>query len=222
MTPLPPLPPLSTGPTALATPPPRWWARAADRLSIYLPVLLMGGLALGSYWLVRNAPVPDAPVPDRPPVHEPDYFMRDFAVRTFTPEGRLLNELRGREVRHYPDTRTLEVDQARVRAYNPQGRLTTASTDRLSSNADQTVYRLQGQVRVVREAHHWADGVQPRLEFLGEALTVDVEGDRIASDQPVEMLRGPDRITADRLRYDDRQRQADLQGRVRATLAPRP
>lgn len=218
-----PLSPLSTGPKALATPPPRWWVRASDRLSIYLPVLLMGGLALGSYWLVRNAPVPEAPAPDRPLAHEPDYFMRDFAVRTFTPEGRLLNELRGREVRHFPDTRTLEVDEARMRAFNPQGRLTTATTARLSSNADQTVYRLQGQVHVVREAHSPTNGgSQPRLEFLGETLTVDMQGDRITSEQPVQMLRGPDRINADSLRYDDRQRLADLQGRVRAVLAPRP
>ena len=38
--------------SAMAMPLPslrRFW----DRLSIYLPVLLMGALALGSYWLLR-------------------------------------------------------------------------------------------------------------------------------------------------------------------------
>ena len=32
--------------------------QAWDRFSLYLPVLLMGLLALGTWWLVRNAPVP--------------------------------------------------------------------------------------------------------------------------------------------------------------------
>ena len=36
------------------------WRRALriwDQASIYLPVVLMGALALGTYWLVRNSQV---------------------------------------------------------------------------------------------------------------------------------------------------------------------
>ena len=55
--------------------------RAWERLSLYLPVLLMGLLALGTWWLVRNAPQPQPAVVERPVSHEPDYFMRDFAAR---------------------------------------------------------------------------------------------------------------------------------------------
>ena len=35
-----------------------------DQLSIYLPVVLMGLLALGTWWLVRNAPMPQLPAID--------------------------------------------------------------------------------------------------------------------------------------------------------------
>ena len=41
--------------------------RGWDRLSIYLPVVLMGLLALGSYWLLRATPEPELPVAERPP-----------------------------------------------------------------------------------------------------------------------------------------------------------
>ena len=34
----------------------RWAQQGWERLSLYLPVLLMGLLALGTWWLVRNAP----------------------------------------------------------------------------------------------------------------------------------------------------------------------
>ena len=90
--------------------------RGWDRLSIYLPVVLMGLLALGSYWLLRATPEPVLPVAERPPQHEPDYFMRGFAVRSFAPDGSLRSEVRGTEARHYPDTNSTEIDQARIRS----------------------------------------------------------------------------------------------------------
>lgn len=199
--------------SAMAMPLPslrRFW----DRLSIYLPVLLMGALALGSYWLLRATPIPPELPPERAPLHEPDYYMRGFSVRTFDARGDLQSELRGTEIRHYPDTDTLEVDEARIRSYNASGELLTARARRVTTNAEQTVYELTGEAVVVREA-------VPRVEFRGEQLRILLQQDRIESNQPVLLIRGNDRITADRLQYDDANRQADLQGRVRATLVPR-
>lgn len=133
------------------TPRARWLGHAWDRLSIYLPVLLMGGLALVSYWLIRLTPTPEPPAPPRPVSHEPDYFMRDFALRSFNATGALEHELQGQELRHYPDTGELEVDRARLRSVHPSGRVSTAQGERLTANADQTEYRLEGQVVLVRD-----------------------------------------------------------------------
>ena len=47
------------------------WGRVRatwDRLAIYLPVMLMGVLALGTYWLARNTPtfsMPGIPLGNR-------------------------------------------------------------------------------------------------------------------------------------------------------------
>lgn len=201
---------------------PQWLAHAWDHISIYLPILSMGLLALGSYWVLRNAPPPPAPVAERPVRHEPDYFMRGFSVRDFDAQGQLTSEVTGREMRHYPDDGSMEVDVARLRSLNPNGAVTHAQADRLSANAAQTVYVLEKQVRVSRDGPAQNGKISPRVEFEGEQLRILVEADRIESDLPVWMTRGGDRITADSLRYDDNQRVADLQGNVRATLAPRP
>ncbi len=131
--------------------PARWWSRAWDQLSIYLPVLLMGVLALGSYWLIRLTPIPAPPVPPRPVSHEPDYFMRDFALRNFNAAGVLEHELQGQTLRHYPDNGELEVDRARLRSLHASGRISTAQADRLTANADQTEYRLTGNVVLTRD-----------------------------------------------------------------------
>ena len=41
-----------------------------DRLTMYLPVILAAALALGTYWLVRNAPKLLEPVAKVAPTHE--------------------------------------------------------------------------------------------------------------------------------------------------------
>ena len=64
-----------------------------DRAAVYLPVLTMGLLALGSYWILRSAPEPQAPALLRPATHEPDYFMRGFSVRSHGTDGALLLEI---------------------------------------------------------------------------------------------------------------------------------
>ncbi len=141
--------------------------RAAwDRASLYLPIVLMGVLALGTYWLVRSTPVFAPPEPERPPLHEPDYFMKRFNVRTFDTAGRLKSEVFGLEARHFPDTDLLEIDQVRIRSFDVHGRLTTATARKAVTNADGSEVELMGDALVVREA---ASGKQasPRLSFSG-------------------------------------------------------
>lgn len=197
--------------------------RGWDRLSIYLPVLLMGLLALGSYWLLRATPEPELPVAERPPQHEPDYFMRGFAVRTFAPDGTLRSEVRGSEARHYPDNNSTEIDQARIRSQLPGSALTTARAERVTSNADQTEFVLRGQAVVVREPLRDAAGkTSLRLEFQGEHLRVLTEERRVTSDQAVLLLRGRDQMRANTLDFSDGTGVAVLQGRVQATLRARP
>ena len=195
-----------------------WW----DQLSIYLPVLLMGLLALASYWLLRATPAPLEPEPERPPTHEPDYLMRRFAVKVFDASGALKSEVYGAEARHHPDTDTTEIDQARIRSLGPDGRVTTATAQRIISNAGQTEFTLDGDAVVVREpAPSGGAAAAPRMEFRGEYLQVFTDPERVISDRPVVLVRGNDRLTADSLDYRGDERAAVLKGRVRATLAPR-
>ena len=197
----------------------RWLRRGWDRLSIYLPVVLMGLLALGSYWLLRATPEPELPLAERPPQHEPDYFMRGFAVRSFAPDGTLRSEVRGTEARHYPDNNRTEIDQARIRSQQPDSPLTTATAQRVTSNAEQTECVLRGDALVVREA---AGPNRPRLAFRGEHLRVLTDERRVLSEQPVVLQRGRDQIRADSLDFRETTGVAVLQGRVQATLQARP
>lgn len=201
------------------------WRRALrvwDRISIYLPVVLMGVLALGTYWLVRNAPVFGTPEAAKSVRHDVDYFMRKFTIKSFGETGQLKSEIYGIEGRHYADTDTLEIDRPRVRSISPEGRLMTSTGDRALTNGDVSEVQLMGNARVVREAALDANGnVLLRMEFQGEFLHAYVNEERVKSHKPVVLTRGGDQFTGDTFAYDNMSGVADLKGRVRGVLVPR-
>ena len=196
--------------------------RLADHLVIYLPVLLMAALALGSYWLVRNAPVLAVSSADKPLSHEADYFLKKFSIKSFTPQGSLKSELFGGQARHFADTDTIEIDTVRMHNFNQTGRLTTVtSANRAISNGDNSEIQLYGNASSVREAAADANGVmQPKMEFKGEFLHTFVNEERLKSHLPIVIRRGNSEFSADSLDYDNVTRVINLQGRVKAVLQP--
>ena len=194
-----------------------------QQLSLYLPVVLMGVLAFGTYWLVRSTPqlLPvDSPTSVR---HEADYFLRKFSVKTFDEGGHLKSEVVGTDARHFPDTDTLEIDFVRIRSFGVGGRLTTATARRAVTNSDASEVELFGDAHVVREAlTNEAGKSQPRGEFRGEFLHAFLKAERVKSHKPVELIRGNDRFTADSLDFDNIEQVLQLKGHVKGTLLPVP
>ena len=192
-----------------------------DRLSLYLPIGLMGLVALGTYWLVQRTPVARGPGVAAPVRHEPDYFMNGFSVRTFAEAGRLKSEVFGAAARHYPDTDTLEIDSVRIRTFDQQGRLTTAIANRALTNSDGSEVQLFGKAQIIRDAQtNKAGQTTPRIEFRGEYLHAFLNTDRVLSNRPVELRRGRDVFQAESMDYDNVRQTMVLQGRVRGTLVP--
>jgi len=197
-------------------------ARLWEQLSLYLPLVMMALLAVGTYWLVRNTPAAYEAEAARPVSHEVDYFMRQATVKTFDETGRLKTELFGTEARHYVDTETLEIDQARMRSTALDGRLTTATANKALINDAGSEVQLIGDAVVVREPMQNPDGSWlPRLEFTGEFLHVFLNEDRVTSHLPVVLKRGLDEFSGDTFAYDNLDQVADLKGRVKGLLIPR-
>ena len=196
----------------------RGFGRAWDRITIYLPVILMGLLALGTYWLARNTPsfAPAAPV--RAPTHDADYFLHNFSVKSFDASGRLKSEMHGAEARHFPDTDTTEIEQPRIRAFNENGALIVATAKRAVSNSDGSQVQLIGDAVVTRDQNDAQGQPLPHLEIRGEYLHFYVNEERLTSNQPVILERGGDRFEGDKLSYDNLDRVLELTGRVRGSL----
>ena len=197
--------------------------RVWDRLAVYLPIVMMGLMAMTTYWLVRNAPVTGDAELEADPRHVPDYFMRDFTVKVFAADGKLKSEMVGIEGRHYPDTDTLEIDQPHIRIISPEGRLTTAVAKRGLINSDGSEAQLFDKAVVVREATTNAQGVAvPRTELQSDFLHLFANTEEVRSHLPVVLVRGAgDRFSGDGMDYDNLDRVMQLNGRVRGTLLPR-
>ncbi len=191
-----------------------------ERVAIYLPIILMGVMAMGTYWLARNTPTLGMPETQQPAKHEPDYFMRRFSVKTFDAAGNIKSEVYGTEARHYPDTDTLEIDEPRIRSFNGRGELTVATARRALSNGDGSEVQLFGDAVVTREATNAKGHERPRLEFKGEFLHVFANTERVKSHKPVELTRGNDRFTADTMDYYNVEQVMELRGRVHGVLQP--
>jgi len=192
-----------------------WRARVLDTLSSYLPLLLMAMMALGSWWLVKNTPLPEGPRPAVAPRHEADYTMRQFSVQRFTPEGPMRAQIEGEVLRHYPDTDTLEIEQPRVTAFSLDGGVTTASARRALSNADASEVQLLGDARVTRGATARDEG----LSFRGEFLHAFLKTEQVRSHLPATVIRGGTVIRADSFSYDNLERTVSMSGGVRASFA---
>lgn len=197
--------------------------RVLDRLAVYLPLVLMGLMAMTTYWLVRNTPKLSDIGVEAAPRHEPDYYMRDFSVKVFESDGRLKSVIVGTEGRHYPDTDTLEIDQPRIRILGAEGNITTATAVRGLINADGSEAQLFENAVVVREATVNRQGVStPRSELQSDFLHFFANTEQVKSHLPVVMIRGSgDRFTGDGMGFDNLGRTVEINGRVRGVLQPR-
>ena len=201
--------------------PARGFGRAWDRLTIYLPVLLMGVLALGTYWLARTTPSFNGPqAAQRAEKHEADYFLRGFSIKSFDPSGRLKSQLQGTEARHYPDTDTTEIEQPHIVSYTAKGAVIVATAKRAISNADGSQVQLIGDAVVTRDAKDAQGQPEPKLELSGQFLQAFMDQERVKSHRPVVIKRAGDVFSGDSMDYDNLSRVLDLNGRVHGTLQP--
>lgn len=192
--------------------------RLLDQLSLYLPLIIMGLLALGSWWLVRSMPAMLYADDNKPVRKEPDYRLENFWVKSFDTTGRMTREVGGDTGRHYPDVDELHIDKVRIYAESEKGVKITAKAQTGIATGDGERVTLIGQAQAVREA----DAQAPRTELHGERLLALPKEERLLSADPVRITRERDVFTAQTLNFNSKTGEYLLEGRVRGMLAPKP
>jgi lipopolysaccharide export system protein LptC len=216
------LPDLPEVPIRLGTPPPGQarprtplLQRLREGIGGALPLLLMGLLALGTWWLVKHSPRPLAPREAAAPRAEPDYTMQEFLVRRFDAQGGQKVRVQGRELRHYDTPERVEIEQARVLVQAPDGREALLTARRAVTDPRGERVQLLGEAVVTSRA---ADG-QP-LRIMGESLEFDSPRRRMSSREPVQVESGASTLRAAGMEYDHARRHLALTGPIRAVYVP--
>lgn len=192
--------------------------RLLDRLSIYLPLIVMALLASGSWWLVRSVPALLTPEVNKPVRQDPDYRLVDFSVKSFNASGRLSREIMGDKAQHYPATEALHIDQIRIYAVSDSGAKMNARAEQGVATDDGTQVTLIGNAYAIKHPQE----TRPQIELRGERLVALPDEDRVVSADPVQITRDRDVFTADSMNFNSSTGEHVLQGRVRGTLPPQP
>jgi lipopolysaccharide export system protein LptC len=190
--------------------------RTLDRLTLYLPMLVMALLAMGSWWLVRSMPDVWGGTTEKRVRKDPDYHLEHFTTEVFDAQGRRVRRLGGDKARHYPDSDELHIDAVRFLASSDTGAEVRVTARQGIATGDGERVTLLGQAHVVRPAH----GLTPRIELRGERLVALQKQEKLFSRDPVEVTRGSDRFTAQGMDLDMPSGQYQLMGRVHGTLLP--
>lgn len=195
--------------------------RAQSLLSNYLPLLLMAVLASGTWWLVKNTPLLGEPGEQAAPRHEPDYRMANFEIQRIGADGRLNVQIAGAELRHYPDTDTIEIDQARVRAVAPDGSLAIAEARLAISNGDGSDLQLKGGVHLRRLPPGAGENATAQLDVRGEFLQALSNAEILRSHLPVTIRQGSSTLNAQNFEYRHLTGQVTFTGKAQGQITSR-
>lgn len=212
-------------PVTLPVPAPRrrkpqpWLWRLQGLLSNYLPLLLMAVIASGTWWLVKNTPLIDAPGELAAPRHVPDYRMANFEIQRIGADGRMHVQIAGAELRHYPDTDTVEIDKVRVQAIGPDGMLAIAEARRAISNGDGSDMQLLGDVHLRRLPPGAGENAPALLEVRGEFLQALSNSEILRSHLPVTIRQGGSTLNTQNFEYRHLTGQLSFTGKAQGQIA---
>lgn len=187
----------------------RLWGWAASAI----PIGILAVLAGTSWWLVQNAPQATGPVVNKPPTHDPDLELRQFSMRDFNDQGVQQALIEGATLRHFPDTRQVLIDQARMLWEDAQGIPHQAMSEQALGDDRTRDVQLMGDATVVRQA---SDGA---TVFHSERIWVSPTQEEVLSTVPVRLEQSDGaELRADSFRYSERTGQVTLDGQVRGRL----
>jgi lipopolysaccharide export system protein LptC len=191
--------------------------RLWDALSVYLPLIVLGLLASGSWWLVRSISPLSTPETNKPVRQDPDYRLSDFSVKSFDATGQMTREITGKSAQHFPGTQDLRIEDIRIFAQNDRGARLHAKAKQGIASDDGAKVTLLGQAQAIKHSQ----GNRPQIELRGERLVALPDDNRIESTDPVQITRDRDVFTANTLNFNSNTGEYVLQGRVRSTLMPK-
>jgi lipopolysaccharide export system protein LptC len=180
-----------------------------DRWLAYVPMLLLAGLALLSYWLDQRVQ-PGNRVRGGDPGSAPDYIVEHFTATRMNPDGTPRYAVAARRMLHYPGDNSALLEHPELSHFDPKRAPVTIRADegRLLGNSDEAVF--SGNVQVRR--HAFADN--PEMTLSTSRLQVLPNRDLARTDREVRLTSGNSTLTSVGLEFNNATRTLKLLSKV--------
>jgi lipopolysaccharide export system protein LptC len=185
------------------------------RAATYFPVLLMAALAGVTLWLDRIVQLSE-PVTPSARRHEPDFKVEDFTITRMSPEGKPVSVLSAREMIHFPDDQTTELE-------DPRFEQRPADAPRVQVRANRGIVSKDGEQVTVRDNVVVVRDGGPEREPLRvetSRLTILPKEELVRTDAPVIITEGNSRLEGTGLEVRSHERELRLDAEVKARFAP--
>jgi lipopolysaccharide export system protein LptC len=188
-----------------------------------MPLLLMGGLTLLTFWLVqKNTPLP-INVIERPRLHEPDYTIKNGALSYLNEQGQTKYRILGKELIHYDDDASIDIVRPRMRSFHPDKAPVTVRAQRGHIDGDLTILDLFDNVEIYRPPQSASETQKASPYMLAKSsyFQVLINDDIITTDKPVELEQGLSVMQSnDGGVFDNVKQSMQLLGTVKGRIEP--
>ncbi len=188
--------------------------RLLNRLSSWFPVLLLGVLAMLTYWL--DAQVRTGGRSGVAQGEDPDYFVDDFAATSFGKDGSVVQQLSARKLTHYAEGKPTQVVAPVLTDTQPGKPTIRVRADAGRVSADNENVYLTGNVVVEREPL----AGRGRITVATEYLHVQPKTEKADTDRRVTITDATGTHVGGAMEADNRARLLKLRNGVSGEIRP--
>jgi lipopolysaccharide export system protein LptC len=188
-----------------------------------MPLLLMGGLTLATFWLVQKNTPPAANIIERPRVHEPDYSIKNGTLSSLNEQGKTKYRILAKELIHYDDDASIDLMQPRMRLFSPDKVPVTVRAKRGHIDGDLSILNLYDNVEIYRPPQSASETQKASPYMLAKSsyFQVFINDDIIKTDKPVELEQGLSIMqSTDGGVFDNVRQSMQLLGTVKGRIEP--
>ncbi|HEY0878020.1 MAG TPA: LPS export ABC transporter periplasmic protein LptC [Zeimonas sp.] len=190
--------------------------RSWDHLAAGISILLLSGLAAGTWYLALLSERDETRQTARTPVGEPDYFLDDAVFTRINVEGNPVYRMSAEHLMHFPEDGTSVYRAPVLVSVDPARPRVTVRADQGRSNAEGTQTVLTGNVVLVRAP----TPSEPQMTIRTEQVTIYSDTEVARSDLPVRIERGTSVLTGVGMEFDNAARSLKVDSQVSLTWQP--
>lgn len=157
-----------------------------------MPLILMGGLTLTTFWLVEKSSPVEKAVVERVKPHEPDYTITNGTLSALNESGATKYRLLGKKVIHYEDDASIDIDAPRARLFPLNKAPITIKADTGHLDGDLTIMDLINNAQIYRppQPATEAEAAKPFMLARSSYFKVLINDDIIETTKPMTLEQG--------------------------------